>query len=255
MKNRTSIIFCRCSAQVIPDEKAEELATAFRKLRSNVFELRDLCAVSVHEKDLLESLLKKSERTIIVACYSRAVKNMISQTGIDCDNFETINFKELPTGEILQKIKEGYTIEEGKADYQIVKSSLDVPPWYPVIDKSRCILCGKCAKFCLFGVYKFNGKSLETVNPLACKNHCPACGRTCPTSAIIFPRLPENTPLAGAEPGDEKKATGDSSLFVMLNERNRNRKNIFRAGIVQQAEEERRKALEELKNTQNNSHD
>lgn len=87
------------------------------------------------------------------------------------------------------------------------------------------------------------------MDPLACKNNCPACGRTCPTSAIMFPRLDEKSVLAGAEPGKEKKAAGGEGLFVMLNDRNRDRKNIFRKGVMQQAEDERRKALEELKST------
>jgi hypothetical protein len=37
----------------------------------------------------------------------------------------------------------------------------------------------------------------------------------------------------------------------MLNERNRNRKGIFRNNIMKQAEDERRKALEELKHAVN----
>jgi hypothetical protein len=36
---------------------------------------------------------------------------------------------------------------------------------------------------------------------------------------------------------------------MTLNARNQNRRNIFRQGVVEQAEEERRKALEELKAT------
>jgi ferredoxin len=99
----------------------------------------------------------------------------------------------------------------------------------------------------LFGVYSYNKKSLKVVDPLACKNKCPACGRTCSTQAIMFPRLDENTVLAGAEPGEKKVTIDKGSLLTTLNQRNQNRRNIFRQGVVQQAEEERRKAIEEFK--------
>jgi ferredoxin len=126
-------------------------------------------------------------------------------------------------------------------------SKLDVPAWFPVIDQSLCTLCGQCARFCMFGVYAYDKKSLTVVNPLACKNNCPACGRTCPASAIMFPRLAENSVLAGAEPGEKKTAvTGkEAGLFVLLNERNQVRRNIFRQGVIKMAEAERKKALEE----------
>jgi ferredoxin len=174
---------------------------------------------------------------------------MIQQAGLSYNGFETISFKEYSAGDILQKIKEISGIEDGKADFTLLKSDLDVPAWFPVIDKSLCTLCGKCARFCLFGVYNFNGKRLEVINPLACKNNCPACGRTCPASAIMFPRMAEKTPLSGAEPGSTPNVGGD--LLIMLNERNRNRKGIFRNNIMKQAEDERRKALEELKHAVN----
>jgi ferredoxin len=106
----------------------------------------------------------------------------------------------------------------------------------------------------LFGVYTFAGRKLKVANPLACKNNCPACGRNCPTSAIIFPRLKENGVLAGAEPGTDsvfKPIANDSSLISTLNQRSALRRNIFKAGLIEQAEEERRKALDEMKNKNN----
>jgi hypothetical protein len=62
--------------------------------------------------------------------------------------------------------------------------------------------------------------------------------------------MAERTPLAGAEPVSAPNVGGD--LLVMLNERNRNRNGIFRNNIMKQAEEERRKALEELRHAVNN---
>ncbi len=247
--SNSCIIFCQCNAGVIPDRKSDQLKNAFQHLETDVFELQDLCAISVNEKSVFVEISEKYKQKVIVACYPRAVKNMILQAGINSEGFDVLSFKELSIDEINTKLKVNFGFKEGNANYQQKVSELKVPAWYPVIDTSRCSLCGQCARFCLFGVYSYNKKSLEVVNPLSCKNNCPACGRTCPESAIMFPRLKENSVLAGAEP-DEKanQAPGKKdSLFVMLNERNKGRKNIFKQGVVQLAEEERKRALKEFK--------
>ncbi|MFW5773635.1 MAG: hypothetical protein ACOCWD_03040, partial [Tangfeifania sp.] len=220
-----------------------------KKFDADVFELQDLCALTVNEKDVLNAIGKNFERKIIVACYPRAIKNMFRQSGIEFGDFEVLNFKELSASQIFSDLETDFQIPKGEARYQVQASDLDVPAWFPVIDESRCNLCGKCARFCLFGVYSYNKKSLKVVDPLACKDKCPACGRTCPTEAIMFPRLDENTVLAGAEPGEKKVSIDKGSLLTTLNARNQNRRTIFRPGVVQQAEEERKKAIAEFKFT------
>jgi len=249
MTQKTALLFCRCGADIISTEKAEQLAEAFSQISIDVFELRDLCALSVHDKKVLQTIGTTYPFKVIVACYPRAVKNLFIQTGIEMDKFDVLNFKELSTEQILDKLTNHYQLQPGKAQYSTLKSELNVPAWFPVIEQARCTLCGKCARFCLFGVYRFDKKSLVVENPLSCKNNCPACGRTCPASAIMFPRLPEKTTLAGAEPGELKTgyAAENESLLTMLNERNRTRPAIFKLDVIQQAENERMKALEELK--------
>ncbi len=249
MSQKSCVIFCRCGANVISKKKLDEIANGLKNLDVHVFELQDLCAFSVNEKDVLNSIGREFQQKIVIACYPRAVKNMLKQGGVDFGQFEVLNFRELSSNEIFIKLRDEYQIAEGKALYQDQLTSLEVPAWFPVIDESLCTLCGKCARFCLFGVYTFDKKSLKVVNPLACKDKCPACGRTCPTSAIMFPRLDENTVLAGDEPGNKKMTVDKGSLLMTLDARNQNRRNIFRQGVVEQAEEERRKALEELKAT------
>ena len=246
MKQKASVIFCRCGAG-ISDEAYVDISKELNMLDIDVFELHDLCAFSVNEKEFLNALGSRYQKKIVLACYPRAVKNMFIQGGVDMGSFDVLNFKELSAREILEALKTEHYIPAGVAQYQTKKSELKVPAWFPVIDESLCSLCGKCARFCLFGVYSYNKKSLKVVDPLACKNNCPACGRTCPTSAIMFPRLNENTVLAGAEPGSKHKKPGDGGLMMLLNDRNRDRKNIFRQGVMQQAEEERQKAIEELR--------
>ncbi len=254
MEDKTCLIYCKCGAGIFGGEQSEQLTGTLKKYNADVYELHDLCAFSISEKDFLNELGKKYSHKYIIACYPRAIKNMMLQNDIDLGAFEVINFREKGTEQIIEKINNQIKLPAGNANYKIKKSKLDVPAWFPVIDKSRCILCGQCSRFCLFGVYKFDKKSLKVVNPLECKDNCPACGRTCPTSAVIFPRMLENSVLSGAEPDEEQKTmkpVGDTGLFVLLNERNRNRRNIFREGFVQQAEEERNKALAEFRNLKN----
>lgn len=249
MQNGTGIFLCKCVAGSVSQAKTVELADKLQNLDVDVFELRDLCALTVHEKDVLEELGLQYDQKVIVACYPRAIKNMFRQAGVKFGDFEVLNLKVQSASDIFEKLKKEYQLAEGQARYQVQISELNVPAWFPVIDESRCTLCGQCARFCLFGVYSYNKKSLQVINPLACKNNCPACGRTCPSQAIIFPRLAENTVLAGDEPGKNKIATASKSgsLLLTLNERNLARKNIFRQGVVQLAEDERKKALEEFK--------
>jgi heterodisulfide reductase subunit A-like polyferredoxin len=249
MSNKTCILYCNCGAGIISDKKQELLTESIKKLNITIFELHDLCSLSVNEHEFLNLLENDYDKILIVACYPRAIENMLNQNKIELSNYEVLNFREKSVDDIAESLQEKTNDDTGDSNYQIKKSSLTVPAWYPVIDESKCTLCGQCARFCLFGVYQYNKKSLNVVNPLACKNNCPACGRTCPASAIIFPRLPENSVLSGAEPNEEatKKPEGNGGLFVLLNERNNSRKNIFRQGLIKQAENERDKALAELK--------
>jgi heterodisulfide reductase subunit A-like polyferredoxin len=247
MKNKKCVLFCRCKAQVISSESMKNISDGLKNFDIDVFEVQDLCALTINEKDVLNAIGKEFQQKIIIACYPRAIKNMFRQNGIDFGDFEILNFKELSALSIILKLENDFQVSKGNARYHVQITDLDVPAWFPVIDESLCTLCGKCARFCLFGVYSFNKKSLKVVDPLACKDNCPACGRTCPTSAIVFPRLAENTVLAGDEPNGEKVTIDKGSLLTSLNARNQNRRNIFRQGVVQQAEEERRKALAEFK--------
>ncbi len=244
------VLFCNCGAGVISAEKSEQIQAVVKLLDADLFQLHDFCGIVLNCKDFVQEIDRKYSRKIMVACYPRAIKSMLAQNGLELSGLEVLNFKELSVSEIGEKLKLDFAIPEGNANEQQVKSGLDVPAWYPVIDQPLCIDCGKCFKFCLFGVYTFDNKKLQVVKPLGCKNNCPACGRNCPTSAIIFPRLKENSVLAGAEPGTEVKSKGlaaDINMISTLNQRSAMRRNIFKAGLMEQAEAERRKVLEEMK--------
>jgi len=249
MKNNNCLIYCNCGAGIISGEKQDKLSESFKQLSIDVFELHDLCAISLNEKEFLNFLEKEYDRKFVVACYPRAIENIFAQNQISISDFEVLNFRELSEDSLIETLGDKIGTQSPPGNYEVKRSSLKAPAWYPVIDASRCTLCGQCARFCVFGVYKFNKSSLEVVHPLSCKNNCPACGRTCPASAIIFPRLPENSELSGADPGTETPAKPQKKegLFVLLNERNNARRDIFRQGVIHQAEEEKRQAIEEFK--------
>lgn len=246
--SKSCILFCKCGAGVITSDKSEQIKSILETLDADLFQLDDFCGIVLNRKDFIRAIDQKYDRKIMVACYPRAIKNLLAQNDLELSGLEILNFRELSVLEIESKLKNDYSFSEGKATETLIESGLDVPAWYPVIDQPLCIECGKCFKFCLFGVYTFVNKQLKVVNPLACKNNCPACGRNCPTSAIIFPRLKETGVLAGAEQGAEhsvKEFAIDSSLISTLNQRSALRRNIFKTGLMEQAEAERQKALEE----------
>ena len=250
---KTCILFCQCGAGVITSEKSEQIKTMLQLLDADLYQLDDFCGIVLGRKDFIRAIDQKYDRKVVVACYPRAIKNLLAQNDLQLSGLEVLNFRELSVEEMEGKLRNDFLFSSGIAKQTNVESGLDVPAWYPVIDQPLCTNCGKCFKFCLFGVYSFNNKQLKVVNSLACKNNCPACGRNCPASAIIFPRLKEGGVLAGAEPGSPgdsgvKEFAMDSSLISTLNQRSAMRRNIFRTGLVQQAEAERQKALDEMKN-------
>lgn len=249
---KTCVLFCNCGAGVISSEKSQQIRSMLNGLDADLIQLNDFCGIALNRKDFVQDIEQKYSRKIMVACYPRAIKSLLAQNNLELSGLEVLNFRELTSTEIETKLTTDLAVPEGKANESVVESGLDVPAWYPVIDQPLCIECGKCFKFCLFGVYTFANKALKVVNPLACKNNCPACGRNCPTSAIIFPRLKENSVLSGAEPGTNAKPAKalivDNNLISTLNQRSVLRRNILNAGLMEQAEAERRKALEEIKN-------
>lgn len=254
MEGKTCLIFCRCGAGIFSGLESDKLAAVLKNLQADVYELHDLCALSLNEKELLTTLGRKYDHKIVIACYPRAIENLFSQNEIDFGVYTVINFRELMAQEVAVLLKSRFLLKEGVASSQVVVSQLKVPAWYPLIDKSRCTYCGQCSHFCLFGVYQSGRKRLAVVNPLACKNNCPACSRICPESAIIFPRLPENSVLSGADPGEihsQDVHPGNGQLLNRLNERNRKRNSIFVPDLIAKAEEERKSALEEIADRDN----
>jgi Pyruvate/2-oxoacid:ferredoxin oxidoreductase delta subunit len=88
--------------------------------------------------------------------------------------------------------------------------------WYPVVDRARCVDCGHCLQFCLFGVFgTTEGGQVAALAEDSCKTGCPACGRVCPNGAIMFPLYARDGAIAGA-PGLFATPDGDAKrMFYM----------------------------------------
>lgn len=252
------IVFCRCSAGIVPETKLQGISDLLNKTEADVFELNDLCAHSVDGSSILTQIESRYDKKIVIACYPRAVEKMLEQAGASFLGMQMLNIRELSAINMADFL-DGEGFKSGVPHFERHVSTLDVPGWFPVIDRSRCTACGQCVRFCLFGVYKRGENEPRVIHPLNCKNLCPACGRTCPSSAIIFPRLKENTVLAGADPGTmtfDLAGRAEGTLLSALQQRSKTRQSVLKSGVMQLAEEERRKALEQLKKEfiqQNNS--
>lgn len=72
-------------------------------------------------------------------------------------------------------------------------------PWFPTINISKCISCGKCVTYCKLGVYcskDMNGKHQPIVlNPNNCVVLCKGCQDICPSGAISHPSIKETINL------------------------------------------------------------
>jgi NAD-dependent dihydropyrimidine dehydrogenase PreA subunit len=64
-------------------------------------------------------------------------------------------------------------------------------PWFPIIDREKCVGCGKCVAYCKHGVYELeekDGKKQPVVkNPNNCVVYCNYCDGICPSGAINHP--------------------------------------------------------------------
>lgn len=203
-----SILYCRCAnAAVIPSEVAQAVSVALAD-RPGVQVVDDLCACAANRDPRLAAWAAEGCLTI-AACHPRAVRWLFHQAGAPLDEARVryVNLRKQPAAECLAALDGGTVPEEGPAPAPGAAAN-DWPPWFPVIDYSRCRQCRQCLSFCLFGVYALSPEGKVVVaNPRQCKNNCPACSRICPDAAIIFPKLPEaDAPLNGDEVTDETLA-------------------------------------------------
>jgi NAD-dependent dihydropyrimidine dehydrogenase PreA subunit len=248
-------IFCHCGAKLLEPTRAAAISGYLQQAGHPFTEISDLCGTSVDRRSETRDLLLSADEILMIACFPRAVKLLLANCGIDphSTNFIFVNFRAMSDSEIFAAIDSFFAGGGGGGESSVFQSHSEWPAWFPVIDYSRCSACGQCADFCLFGVYEKRDDKVVVVNPKECKNNCPACGRICPQTAIVFPKYEHAGAIAGAETIDEiseqQRQQIDidtilgSNIYQALALRKAKRQSIIRTTAMQQAIAERDKAL------------
>lgn len=245
------VIFCNCGADIIGADRLKSISEFLYQGGHPFAEISDLCGCSVDRKSETRDLMLSADEILLIACYSRAVKLLLENCGIDHENlkFNFLNFRELNNQQIESATIAFFEGEAGMGDHKLLSNTTDWPSWFPVIDYSRCNTCGQCADFCLFGVYEKRENKVVVVHPKGCKNNCPACGRICPQTAIVFPKYEHDGAIAGADTIDEivehQRQSQDigtilgSNIYTALEMRKAKRLSIIRSAAMQKAMHER----------------
>lgn len=256
------VIFCNCGAKLIGNYRLEFISKYLKQAGHSFTEISDLCGCSVDRKSETRDLLHATDEALIIACYPRSVKLLLENCGIDHQSLKLhfMNFRELSDDQIFDGINTFFSGETEMGESSDFQSNSEWPSWFPIIDYSRCTACGQCADFCLFGVYEKIDNKVVVVNPKGCKNNCPACGRICPQTAIVFPKYEHEGAIAGADTIDEiaeqQRQRNDidtilgSNIYKALEMRKTKRQSIIRSAAMQQAIAEREKALAEKNGNQ-----
>lgn len=229
MDTSQTIIVCECAERHLLDQRSLDGA----RRQAEAIAVPDLCGLAAKGDPVMRAWARRPALKIY-ACHPRAVRALFEHANAPLpDTAELVNMRS-PSSESIPS-----------------PTPAAWPPWFPVIDKSRCRNCKQCLEFCLFGVYAEDKDGQIVVsNPDSCKNNCPACARICPEAAIIFPKFTEE-PINGAEITDEEavrenvklnvnEILGDD-IYATLNNRKQKRRRLLDSKKVQKALSEREK--------------
>ena len=225
----TLILRCECAdAKTCPPGTRERLDACLAPHQDAVIVVDDLCGLAVRDPDSL-AILESAERVIVIACRPRAVRALLARAvpDLDAERVHVVDSREAGAPERLRNLLDGAPVAGDAA--RLSGLGGEWRPWYPVLDRQRCVDCGICLDFCLFGVYERDDAGRVVVaHPQNCKYGCPACARLCPRQAVIFPKHTEG-PTDGTEPAErEERATAGNmtadELYDLLKSRRQDRK-------------------------------
>jgi Pyruvate/2-oxoacid:ferredoxin oxidoreductase delta subunit len=130
----------------------------------------------------------EGEKLLLLGCFQPETRDQL-----DAASSESLSARDV-TGMDADEIME----QVGQARWpQAPAAAAKWVPWFPVLDAEKCIHCAKCLTFCLFGVFSRDAEGkVHVAHPAKCKTNCPACGRVCPSGAIVFPKYAQ-APING----------------------------------------------------------
>lgn len=253
------ILYCQCKSDILPENRKHQLAEFLESSRVPVINLHDLCGLCAEKKDTVKELFSENSSSLVIACHERTINALLDFAGIDTGkvNVKTLNARELSENELESEISTFALEGHSNTSVADVAYDSDWPSWFPVIDYERCVGCGQCADFCLFGAYTKKENTVYVENPQACKNNCPACARICPHTAIIFPKYKQGGAIGGSSSIDEqaelerqRKDANEilgSDIYKALAQRKAKRQRIIQEKAMNTALKEREEALGEVK--------
>ena len=206
--SQQNIVICACASRsFISKVQVAELVATLQQAGYNVTIEADLCETAETDPARMRELVAGN---IIMGCYTRALRALADRA--DCSAAKNINIRGRKVEQVLKELNlddamdhdEEWQARRNAALAEInaftVKVATDA--WYPVLDYEKCVDCGKCHDFCLFGVYSIEDGKVKVAQPQNCKNNCPACSRVCPAEAVIFPKY-ERSPINGGSASEE----------------------------------------------------
>lgn len=218
------ILFCSCGNrdQTIGRERVDLVRNLLLARHCELTEVPDLCGLAARRGTELPDILRSGIEAI-AACHPRAVKWLFAGAGAPLPKgFPIFDMRDIPPDDPVGRIdrwladirartgEEACGVRNDGKDVPVPVSSDD--GWFPIIDYDRCIACGQCHQFCMFGAYSRDDDGRVTVSsPKNCKLNCPACARICPRNAIIFPKS-EDSAINGADLSPEELASAQIRL-------------------------------------------